>query len=138
MRRLFAPLVLLALLAACGTPQERCIYRATKELRTVESLLAEVQQNLARGYALEEYEVTRSRWVRCEPRYPMRPGPDGKPLPPPPPRMCLEDYTETYTRRVAIDPASERRKRDGLIAKRRELESAAEAEIRICKQQYPE
>ena len=57
-------LALLALplvLAACGTPQERCISQNTSEFRTVSRLLAEVEGNLARGYAWEERQVVRDR-----------------------------------------------------------------------------
>ena len=50
MPRNLAALAFLALLAACGTPQEQCIGRQTREYRTVAALLAEVNGNLARGY----------------------------------------------------------------------------------------
>ena len=45
------PLLLLAL-AACATPQEACINRATRELRTLDDLIAEQRATLARGYAV--------------------------------------------------------------------------------------
>ena len=64
-RRLSLPVIVLALLAACGTPQEQCINRSTRELRTIERLLAEVDGNLARGYAWEEYQIVRTRWEVC-------------------------------------------------------------------------
>lgn len=133
------PLGLLVLLAACGTPQERCINTATRELRSVERLLAEVEGNLARGYAWQEYEVTRTRWVRCAPAHrPPAPLPDGSAPPPPRPVMCLDDYTVTMRRRVAIDPVAEQRKRDGLIAKQAQLTRLAKAQIAYCKSTYPE
>ena len=50
------------ILAACGTPQERCISRNTSEYRTVARLLSEVEANLARGYAWEEREYMRTEW----------------------------------------------------------------------------
>ena len=53
----FAILALPLTLAACGTPQERCIAKNTSEYRSVARLLAEDEGNLARGYAWEERQV---------------------------------------------------------------------------------
>ncbi|SIS64712.1 hypothetical protein [Phaeovulum vinaykumarii] len=136
MRPAFA-LPLLAVLAACGTPQERCINSATRELRAVSALRAETEANLARGYAWEEYTITRSRWEWCA-APPLPPKPDGTQPPPLPPRMCLEEYTDTARRRVAIDPAAETRKRDNLIARERQLERQARADVAACKARFPE
>ena len=52
-------------LVACGTPQEQCISQNTREYRVVSNLLREVEANLARGYAWEEREVTRTEWRDC-------------------------------------------------------------------------
>jgi len=136
------PLALLLALAACGTPQERCIWQATQELNAVEELLAEVEGNLARGYAWETYQETQMQWVRCtKPAPPPPPGPPGSPPPPPAPpqqSLCFEPVTVTLQRRVAFDPVTEVRKRDGLVAKRTELRRRAEAEIAQCRVLYPE
>lgn len=43
---------LLLLLAACGTPQERCLRAATADLRALQAERAERQRNLERGFAL--------------------------------------------------------------------------------------
>lgn len=137
MRKLSPALLLAPLLlglAACGTPQEQCINRSTRELRSLQSLLAEVEGNLARGYAYEEYEVPMTRWEVCGTETITRP--DGTVIEKP--QMCLEDYTITRSRQVAIDPAAEARKRDGLRAKIRALTPQAEAAIRACKVAYPE
>ena len=131
----------LALLAACGTPQEQCIARNTRELAKVQRLAAEVQGNLARGYAYETEVITVPRWVRCDmPPPPPPPGgdPNLPPPPPPPPRMCLDDVQETIRREVPIDPAAEQRKLDGLLARVAELQRAAEPAIAACRAQYPE
>ena len=132
MKKLFT-LGLLAL-AACGTPQEQCINRETREIRNLERLLAEVEGNLARGYAYEEYEVPMTRWEVCGIDRVTRP--DGTVIEKS--RMCLEDYTVTRTRQVPIDPAAEARKRDGLQKKIKALTPAAQAAIRACKAAYPE
>ncbi|MER5170860.1 hypothetical protein [Thioclava sp. GXIMD2076] len=138
MIRIFSPAILglgaLAFLAACGTPQERCIGRSTKEIRVLNGLLEEVNSNLARGYAWESYEVERSRYTVCG--YDEHVTKDGKKIRRP--YHCWQDYTETLQRRVPIDPASETRKRDGLVAKIKSLEPQARANIAACKVTYPE
>lgn len=127
-------LILLVALAACGTPQEQCINRETREIRTLQGLLAEVEGNLARGYAYESYEVPMTRWEVCGVDTITRP--DGTKIEKQ--RMCLEDYTVTRQRQVAIDPAEERRKAEGLRAKIKSLTPAANAAIAACKAAYPE
>jgi hypothetical protein len=129
--------VLVAGLAACGTPQEQCIRTATRELRTVDRLLAETRANLARGYSYETEEITRTEWVICD--YVQDPASTpGAPLPKPRPRYCFDDVTDTVRREVAIDPALERRKLAGLEEKRRDLNGKAAAAIRACQTKYPE
>ena len=130
-----APLALALLLTACGTPQEQCINRSTRELRSVQNLLGEVEGNLSRGYAWEEYEETVTHWTTCGGGTTV--DKDGKVVALPS-HPCLDDYTVTRRRQVAIDPAAETRKRDGLRAKLSELSRAAEAQINACKIAYPE
>ena len=120
-------------LTACGTPQERCIRQSTSELRRVDALLGEVQANLARGYAWQSYETTSSRWEVCGTR---RIKKGDKVIEKP--RMCLEDYTVTRRRAVPIDPEVETRKRDNLLAKKRELTALAQRQIAQCRALYPE
>lgn len=124
---LAAPFVLVA----CGTPQEQCITRNTRDLRIVDRLISETQANLDRGYAYEAVSVSTPTWVTCDtPRLPVagvRP----------PPRLCFEDVAQTVTRPKAIDLANEARKLEGLQAKRRQLAGAAEAVIARCKVEYP-
>ena len=45
-------------LAACGTPQEQCINRETREIRHLQGMLEEIEGNLARGYAYERWGYT--------------------------------------------------------------------------------
>jgi hypothetical protein len=121
----------LLLLAACGTPQEQCIGRATRDLRTVDRLIAETQANLDRGYALETITVYEDDWTWCRsPR--LR---DGTPTPP---HLCLDDRPVTKTRPKAIDLTAEARKLDSLKAKQRELARAAQPQIAACRAQYPD
>lgn len=130
MNRITLPALLL--LAACGTPQEQCINRNTRDLRTVDRLITETQGNLDRGYAYEEITITTPQWEYCD----QPPLAEGEPAPPP--RLCLEDHEETVTRPKAIDLAAEARKLEGLQIKRRQLARAAEPVIAQCKAENPE
>jgi hypothetical protein len=133
MRRHFLPVLLI--LAACGTPQQQCINRETRDLRVVERLIAETQGNLDRGYGFEEVTIYTTEYVDCTPRVVV---PEGEPAPVVQPRLCLEDVPETVRRPVAIDLGAEQRKLDGLLIKRRDLLGRAEGVIAACKAAYPE
>ena len=133
MTRNLAALSLLTLLAACGTPQQQCISRQTGEYRNVSALLAEVEGNIARGYAWAERPVRSVEWRDCSRVVRARDGRAAVVS-----RPCLRDVVETERYRVPIDPAAEARKRDGLIAQRTELRSRAEVGIRACRAAYPE
>lgn len=128
-------LILLPLiaLAACGTPQERCINNATSDTRTLQNLLAQVNGNLARGYSYETYEVSDMRWERCG--FNTFQGADGRIIQRP--RMCLEDYTTTRQRPVPIDPAIETRMRDNLMDKINAQRPQMDAAIAACRAAYP-
>lgn len=121
------------LLAACGTQQDRCISRHTKEYRTISSLLAEVEGNLNRGYAWNEREVVRSRVTQCRDVYRDRKGNTSVQY-----RPCWRDYVDVERYRVPIDPAAEERKRDGLKLRQDALSAEAKAYVAACKSTYPE
>ena len=122
----------LAAVAACGTPQEQCINRNARDLRTVDRLIKEAEGNLARGYAFETVTVYEDRWVTCERPKP----PEGQPAPPP--RLCLDERPVTQQRARAIDLKEEARKLESLREKRKDLARQAEKVIAACKAQYPE
>jgi hypothetical protein len=122
----------LALLAACGTPQEQCIARNTRDLRTVERLIVETQGNLDRGYALETVIRYEDYWDTCfEPSVV-----NGQTTLVP--RRCLKERSYTEQRAKAIDLDAEAKKLESLKVKRRELARAAEPLIAQCKAEYPE
>lgn len=123
---------------ACGTPQEQCIARETRDLRVVDRLISEAEGNLKRGYAFEDVIVSHTVWVRCDP-FPTPPPVDGTPArAPPSPRLCLDDRDETITRPKAIDLAAEQAKLSGLKTKRKTLALAANQSIAGCREAYPE
>ncbi|MCF3972284.1 hypothetical protein [Paracoccus salsus] len=129
-----ALMVLPLLMAACATPQERCISRHTGEFRTVSRLLAEVEANLARGYAWEERQVVRDRYTQCRTVERDRQGEViGVTT-----RGCWRDYVDTERFRVPIDPAAESRKRENLAARKAALADRALASVAACKSAFPE
>lgn len=130
-------LAALLFLVACGTPQEQCIAKSTRDLRIVDRLIVETEGNLQRGYALEDVTVYTPVWVNCAVSLPAPVA--GAPAPPPPaPRLCLDERAETVTRPKAIDLKAEARTLRSLQDKRTQLAKAAAAPIAACKAQYPE
>jgi hypothetical protein len=125
-------LLTLATLSACGTPQEQCINRNTRDLRTVDRLITETEGNLARGYAFETVTVYEEYWTYC----PVSAPAEGEPTPPP--RLCLDERPVTQRRPKAIDLYEETRKLESLKDKRISLARQAEKVIAACKAQYPE
>lgn len=139
MRRL-ALLSALALLAACGTPQERCIARETRDLRILDRLIAETRADIARGYAIETYTISVSYWDTCYRPAANQPppAPGTQPRPVLDPYPCLESRDVTRTRPKAIDLDAERAKLASMERKRADLARAAEASIAQCRALYPE
>lgn len=127
MRRLVP--VLLLLLAACGTPQEQCIRRETQDLRTLDRLIAETERNIARGYAIEEFQTWEWEAYTC-----YRPGPDGQPEA----GTCQRRVPDIDTRPVAINVDDERAKLASMRTKRTDLARRAAAATEACRRAYPE
>lgn len=121
----------LALLAACGTPQEQCIARETRDLRVVDRLIAEAEGNLDRGYALVTVTVWEDVWRWCQD--PVAEGAEpGKPY------LCQDEVARQETRPKAIDLQEEARKLAQLKAKRQDLSRRAEAAVAQCRKDHPE
>jgi hypothetical protein len=131
-----APMLALAALAACGTPQEQCINQNTRDLRVLDRLIAESKGNLARGYAIVRVETTETEWIRCEPSF-IETLPDGTTRRHPG-RLCLDDVTHVESRPAAIDLGAEKAKLASMEKKRAELAKAAAPLIAACKRAYPE
>lgn len=132
-RNILLALMPVLVVAACGTPQEQCISRNTREYRTVANLLGEVEANLARGYAWEERTVTRTEWDDCP--YVIRDKDGNSRIVN---RSCMREVPDTERYRVPIDPAAETRKRDNLAARKQALTATAAAAVKACKAAYPE
>ncbi|MCA0044401.1 hypothetical protein [Celeribacter litoreus] len=123
--RWFIPLAVLPLLAACSE-QQMCISRATKDLRQVQSFIAEAEGNIARGYALEERQFLEYDTEIC--------GYDVNGAP----QYCRVPDFETRLVPKSIDLDGEAAKLAALKAKEAQLSVQASAGIEACKIEYPE
>ena len=121
-----------AVLVACGTPQEQCISRSTRDLRTIDRLILETEGNLQRGYALETVTRYQDFWDTCF--EPVIVNGQATVVP----RTCRREISHTEQRPKVIDLKAEAQKLDGLKAKRAELARAAEPLIAQCKVDHPE
>ena len=121
-----------AALAACGTPQEQCISRNTRDLRTVDRLVKETEGNLERGYALETVTRWEEYWDTCFDRVEVGGQVSVRPY------SCMREYSYTEERPKAIDLKAEAQKLESLKAKRTELARAAAPLIEQCKLEFPE
>lgn len=136
MRPACALLPLIVVLAACGTPQERCIAQVTRDIRVVDELIQESELNLSRGYAIEEVTEFRPEWVACGPpvvRY--RANGDRIHYPA---RRCFDQVPYTVRQPRAIDLAAEARMLDQLKKKRAVLARQAIPAVEQCRLSYPE
>lgn len=124
---------LLVLLAACGTPQEQCISRGTRDLQVVDRLIAESEATLARGYAIEEVETLQWRWEVCG--YDVVETPKGTVTVP---DRCMVQVPTYSNRAVSVDLKAEKDKLGSMKRKRQELAKAAEPLIQQCRAKYPE
>jgi hypothetical protein len=124
-------LALGGVLASCGTPQQRCIAGATRDMKVVERLMAEAQGNLQRGYALESETVYRTEFQDCTPA-PTAAHPN------PAPQLCPVEVPSTTTRPVAIDLAAESAKLASLQAKYAQQGTMATQAIAQCRAVHPE
>lgn len=131
--RPFAALVPLLILVACATPREACITEANRDLRRVNALIIETQENLARGYGLETRQDVQVRPRRCTGH---SVNSEGEPF-----TFRYDcDETQVIDRQVpvTIDLAAEQRKLEQLLAQQRQLERQSQAQTQACIAAHPE
>ena len=116
----------LVLLAACSTPQERCISGVSKELRVVDQLISTTRGNLARGFAIEEKSVLVNTDQVCGQTA------EGDDI------ICEIAVAEDKRVPVAIDLDAEQSKLNSLVARRAELASLRSKRIEQCIATHPE
>lgn len=114
------PLLALPLLFGCASPQELCLSKASHDLRVVDALIDETEQNLARGYAIEKAPAVDTSLELCL-------SPDDAFL------FCTSDRLTVAERPVALDVAAERGKLTSLRAKRTELGARTAAQAAQCR-----
>ena len=119
----------LVTLAACATPREQCIGSVTKDLRVLNSLIAETEANLARGYAIEQTQDVRVLRRTCTGR-----NEDGSEFRFP----CDETETFTKERPVAIDLNAERAKLQSLLERQSQTKAASDQAVLACIRANPE
>ncbi len=112
-------------LAACGTPQEQCVSKATRDIRTVDRLITEVQGNLDRGFGYEYITVWELDYIDC--------GTEADPN-----RVCAVRVPEQERRAVALDLAAEQVKLNQLRAKRVQQVKSVAPIVAQCKVDNPE
>jgi len=112
-------------LAACGTPQEQCISGATRDIRTVDRLITEVQGNLDRGFGYDYITVFELDYVDC--------GTEADPD-----RVCAIRVPEQERRPIALDLDAEQIKLNQLRAKRAQQIKSVAPVVAQCKIDNPE
>lgn len=124
-------LILLPLLglAACATPREACISSVSRDLATVNMLIAQSEATLARGYGVEQRQEVTTRPTFCREVLP-----DGTVKT----EMCEETSIRTVDVPVAIDLDAERNKLRQLQEQRARLEPATQDAIQQCIAANPE
>ena len=122
-------LVPLLALTACATPREACINQALRDKRIVDALVVETQQNIARGYALQERQDTRTIRDRCTGRTP-----DGEEF------RYRCDRVDTFTTSVpvAINLDDERAKLESLLERQARNRTESDQAIAQCIAVHPE
>lgn len=114
------PLLALPVLFGCASPQELCLAKATGDLRVIEALIGETEQNLARGYAIEKTPAVDTSLQLCL-------NPDDAFL------FCTSDQLTVVEKPVALDVPAERAKLASLRAKRTELSARAAPMAAECR-----
>ena len=128
MHRLLLPLFLI--LAACATPRAQCEAKATRDLRTLDALIVETEQNIERGYALDREVTERPRLTFCYGRRI-----DGARVGM---TFCNDTEVTVRDRPVAIDLRAERAKLASLREKRAEVARRTARALSACAARYPD
>ncbi len=130
MSRLFL-LALVPILAACTSPRQACESSALKDLQIIDALIAETEQNIARGYGIEVDTVRSPTFRYCLGRRS-----DGRTsvgvI------FCNEPEYRNIERPVALDLAEEEAKLRSLKAKRPSVAKNAARALAACEAHYPE
>ncbi|RYH08238.1 hypothetical protein [Tropicimonas sp. IMCC6043] len=122
-------LLTLPLLAACATPRQTCLVAATRDLATVDQLIAETEANLQRGYAIEPEYYTGSQVGLCVGNG-LYTGLGWT--------YCTVPQTRVRARPVTIDRTVEQQKLRDLKKVRVRAEREARTKLESCDATYPQ
>ena len=123
--------VAFAALTACATPQQQCVNTATYDLRVLDSLIAETEGNLQRGFAYQESIAVTPQWQFCGGGwggYNLNVGT----------QMCWVNQPTPVQQPVAIDVNAEKAKLNSLRQRRAQQERATQAALAQCQAQFPQ
>ena len=115
----------LLLVAACATPQERCVANASKNLRVVDGLIEQTRGNLARGFAIRTETFFVNETQKCG----KEAGEDV---------FCDVAIADERQVPVAIDLADEQKKLDGLVSRRIQMLAQRDAAVLQCRAEFLE
>ena len=127
--RYLLPLVPLALLAACATPQQQCLNSVSEPLGVNAFLIAQTQGNLDRGFAIDTQQRVSRGFDMCRQRD--RDGVFSTTL-------CQTTRVKTVNVPQAININVERDTLDQLLGRQAILEKQASAAANQCRALYPE
>ena len=123
----FLALSLFAALAACSSPRQECIAAASEDLKVVQSLIADTEETLARGYAIQ----TETRSVLYT-DFCLGTGIGNGGF-----QFCNRTQPVTSETPVAVDLNEERRKLQSLKRKEAELQVRTARDLRRCDLTHP-
>lgn len=115
----------LAVLVACASPQEVCVAKASKNLRTMDQLIAETRANLARGFAIKTESFVVNELQKCGVE-------NGEDV------FCEVAVADERKVPVAIDLGAEQQKLNSLVSRRAGMAKAVQSATAQCRAQFPE
>lgn len=121
MRNLTLMLAIPAVIAACGTPQDRCVRAAQADLRAINEQIADVETALEKGFRILPAQDGKTRLSLCAwPREPVL--------------FCTESIQRPRSEsREAIDPNAEQARLQHLRQTREELVIQTENRVSACR-----
>ncbi len=112
-------------LAACATPQQRCVAQATADVRSLQAQIKTTEATIARGYALHRQSVPYTRTRICHNK-------EGLAFP------CHRTGFHRIETPVTVDIDNEKAKLAQMKAKLAKVLPKALAAAKQCRKTYPE
>ena len=109
-----------ALLVACGSPEDICVRQAQTELAALDAQIAETEQTLARGYRVIPASEARTTLHICA-------------WPKEPVLFCTRNTPATRETRVSVDTTAEQANLDRLRAERSAIAATTAEQISRCR-----